>query len=1474
MPPPHDHALKRVARTRTGIRLSFLLHWVLPSSGESFMRLDARSRGFLALGVALGGLAGCPGAVQQGDSCESSADCAGGKICHEGKCVNPCNSDNDCRTKAEVCIQGLCQRVANAECESDSGCTSPAPCQHREGAACVAGFCVYGFDPPGTACEDGHPCTIDETCTIYGECLGVVDPCVTPPDPECVDHDQTYRTYAVPGYCLPARGGCEYTEVDFPCPSCAVTCLSVCAGVICVESNGGCQVRGVCVPEGEGTCVYEAATDGTPCDLPEDPAGSLNGVCLAGQCGGCAVDTDCTAPPGAHPECYTARCAARSCAYDLVPSAVCAAGYCQAGVTHAERRCGDGSCPDAGSEACAPFRCNAAGTACLTTCSSGGDCTDGTFCNGGAGCVPQLDDGASCAGLGHSACLSGYCDGARCCGGGDCCNDPIDCPAAYTRASLCNDTTGATTCQGTRLQASCSNHACGSESIDDDRGCGPGLLHLCANHLAPIACLGTDPQSAPACPAQCTGSGDCESGYVCDGSHQCVLPSGVGSACTGGPGQGDCDDGLECENGVCCVNNGSTCCADPLDCDGGLACNLTTATCYETCSDFGSSSCADPAGDYCLANACVDKESPGSACSNAGECIHGFCVEGVCCTGACTSVCQSCRAALTGASDGTCAAIRAGSTDSAPTALCTATGQGCTGGSSCACDGAGSSAANCRRAVGQGCSAAADCWSGVCECAGEQCLTRKCAAAACGPCEYTPTGSGCTAGLGTTSPLDDPQQCDGVQSCYAGACRTDLGGGCTSGATCGSGICACGDPGCTADSKKCAAVACAPCAYTSNGQSCDGALTAGTPCDDGNACSSLDTCSGGGCVAGAVNKDTDGDTHIDANCAGGTDCLDSNVAVHPGASEGPGGAPSCSDGLDNDCDGDADGLDPACVGPLVEMSCNAAGWCLQHPAPTERDLLGIWGAAANDIWAVGEGGTILHYDGSAWSRVTSPTTEQLNAVFGSSANDVWAVGNSGSILRRQSGSWDIVTSFPGKILDDVWALDANHAWAVGSGIFAWDGSTWQQVSTVTSFRGVFGFNANDVWAVGYHVLPHHWNGSAWVPDETATTGGAYEDLWGTATNNLWMPEWFEEIGHYNGTVWTSEYVGSSPEYHGVWGLSANDVWFVGSEARHYDGTSLVLDPIDAPRAVLNGIWGATNTELWAVGEYGAILRRQPTGWLNVAWQDLGTSFVGVSGTGEDDVWAVGGGGSIMHFDGGGWSVVQAFSYFNKGYSDVWATAADNVWFAGSDGKVTQYTGTGLVDRSTSTDLDWYGIWASGPSDVWVVGKNDDWEGASMHWNGSAWSPGSMPVLESIEDVWGLDSTHVWAVEISGNVLFWNGATWSVERPGNSEWARGIWGTSANDIWVVGGSGLTLHRTGSGWTTPPNSIVETFEDVWGGAPNDYWAVGGYGAIAFAHWDGSAWTAVPSPSINWPHAVWGVPGGTVWAGCNYSTILVRP
>lgn len=63
-----------------------------------------------------------------------------------------------------------------------------------------------------------------------------------------------------------------------------------------------------------------------------------------------------------------------------------------------------------------------------------------------------------------------------------------------------------------------------------------------------------------------------------------------------------------------------------------------------------------------------------------------------------------------------------------------------------------------------------------------------------------------------------------------------------------------------------------------------------------------------------------------------------------------------------------------------------------------NDLLAIWGSSSSDIFAVGKKGTVLHYDGAQWKSDSSPAlaSVDLSGIWGDGSGGVWAVGNDSS----------------------------------------------------------------------------------------------------------------------------------------------------------------------------------------------------------------------------------------------------------------------------------------------------------------------------------------------------------------------------------------------------------------------------------------------------------------------------------------------
>jgi hypothetical protein len=193
------------------------------------------------------------------------------------------------------------------------------------------------------------------------------------------------------------------------------------------------------------------------------------------------------------------------------------------------------------------------------------------------------------------------------------------------------------------------------------------------------------------------------------------------------------------------------------------------------------------------------------------------------------------------------------------------------------------------------------------------------------------TADRCTAGACANTPLDCSAKTD---ACNTGTCVEgrgcvaepradgtvcDDGHFCSDGDACDNGTCVGVPRDCSVLDGPCASGACSESA---------GACTAeplgdDTPCEDGLVCTVRTTCQGGACVGDPFDCSA-----LDSACTAGrcdeaaAACVADALGPFPGL-EGPLGDPTCSNGLDDDCNGLTDLDDPVCSCP----DCNDGDVC-------------------------------------------------------------------------------------------------------------------------------------------------------------------------------------------------------------------------------------------------------------------------------------------------------------------------------------------------------------------------------------------------------------------------------------------------------------------------------------------------------------------------------------------------------------------
>ena len=191
----------------------------------------------------------------------------------------------------------------------------------------------------------------------------------------------------------------------------------------------------------------------------------------------------------------------------------------------------------------------------------------------------------------------------------------------------------------------------------------------------------------------------------------------------------------------------------------------------------------------------------------------------------------------------------------------------------------------------------------------------------------------------------------------------------------------------------------------------------------------------------------------------------------------------------------------------------------QMSTNTEDDLWGVWGAAPDDIWAVGgeiDTGPpiLLHYDGQSWSQQTVPPLDRnstaLLKIWGTSSDHIFAVGQTGVILEYDGSDWQQIDAGTADDLVSLWGNGPDEIVAVGgrsnATIATYDGTKWtsRSAAPLPGLNGVFPIDANQ-YLVGGLI------GSAAVYNfttdefktETTTTIQTIHAVWNDGANKTY-----------------------------------------------------------------------------------------------------------------------------------------------------------------------------------------------------------------------------------------------------------------------------------------------------------------------------------------------------------------------------------
>jgi hypothetical protein len=172
----------------------------------------------------------------------------------------------------------------------------------------------------------------------------------------------------------------------------------------------------------------------------------------------------------------------------------------------------------------------------------------------------------------------------------------------------------------------------------------------------------------------------------------------------------------------------------------------------------------------------------------------------------------------------------------------------------------------------------------------------------------------------------------------------------------------------------------------------------------------------------------------------------------------------------------------------------------------KRNINATWGTAANDVYAVGDTGLILHWDGLAWAKQPYETgfiqNRDLEGIWGTGPTDIWTVARHTVVLHNNG------------------VVDTNHYSPTATYTGPWD---HVEIDGTLDNASVFGGGPGNVFSVGDSGMVLHQNNA------DLSTGGT-------------------------GLHWTRmSDLASDRKLRGVWVTGVTDVFIVGDRGLFFRG---------------------------------------------------------------------------------------------------------------------------------------------------------------------------------------------------------------------------------------------------------------------------------------------------------------------------------
>jgi photosystem II stability/assembly factor-like uncharacterized protein len=297
-----------------------------------------------------------------------------------------------------------------------------------------------------------------------------------------------------------------------------------------------------------------------------------------------------------------------------------------------------------------------------------------------------------------------------------------------------------------------------------------------------------------------------------------------------------------------------------------------------------------------------------------------------------------------------------------------------------------------------------------------------------------------------------------------------------------------------------------------------------------------------------------------------------------------------------------------CVGYSNFLSdTNTANWTVRTGSVATNNLNGCVSYGTDEVWAVGDGGVIVHSadGGATWATQTSGIAWNIREIDAADASTLYFIGNNRRVRKTINGgtSWAQTTGSP-----------ANTTW-----------------------YGIAVANANTVWVAGTGGnLSKTTNGGTGWSAQASGTANIIEDIDCVDTNNAMLVGDAGTIRTTTngGTNWTTRTSNTTSNLMSVSMANSSVAWAVGvgGVIRYTaDGGANWQTQASPTAQTLNGVSAIDTTHAWAVSATGQILYRDGTSW-SVHTTPAPSALNHVFAWDASNAWAVGATGNILFAD--------------------------------------------------------------------------------------------------------------------------------------------------------------------------------------------------------------------------------------------------